>query len=257
MTVEYAVEPARCAALIRNATAIVALTGAGLSTAAGIPDFRGPQGLYVTRRYDPAKVFEIDWFLREPSYFYQFSSDFVAALQDIRPTATHRFLAMLERQGLLSAIVTQNIDLLHQQSGSCAVTELHGSYASATCTGCARKYRDLTYHWWLDSMSQSSTPPVSRCSFCSGVLKPDIVFFGEPVNDFECAEQQIAGCDLLLVLGSSLQVAPASFLPYRSDATTLVVNRGDVALSQAANRYFVEAELDDYFVRVANCLHPG
>lgn len=249
-----ALDPARCAEMIRHAGSVVALTGAGISTTAGIPDFRGPQGLYVTRRYDPEKTFDIDWFRRAPYYFYEFSRDFVGAVKAVRPTFTHRFLAGLEGKGNLSGIITQNIDMLHQMAGSRAVTELHGSYRSATCTACGKEYGELTYDWWDREMAASPTPPIALCPACDGVLKPDIVFFGEMVAGYEEAERMISQCDLLLVLGSSLQVAPASFLPWCTQATTIVVNRGEVSLSQAPNRYFVEGDLDFYFRAVAEHL---
>ena len=247
-------EPARCAELIRGSDSVVALTGAGISTAAGIPDFRGPRGLYVTRRYDPEKVFEIGWFRRNPRYFYEFSRDFVATVTDIRPTFTHRFLAGLEKEGTLAGVITQNIDMLHQLAGSRTVIELHGSYRSATCTTCGRQHRDLTYAWWDKAMAASPTPPVALCAACDGVLKPDIVFFGELVNDFDEAERLVGQCDLLLVLGSSLKVTPASLLPYSTKATTVVVNRGEVMLPPAPHRFFVDGEIDTYFREVAEHL---
>ena len=103
-------------------------------------------------------------------------------------------------------------------------------------------------------MQLSSTPPVARCESCDGVLKPDIVFFGEMVKGFEAAEALVGGCDLLLVLGSSLQVAPASWLPHATDASIVVVNRGQVALPRSSGRYSVDSDLDDYFRKVADCL---
>jgi len=250
-------EPASCAELIRQSRSVVALTGAGISTAAGIPDFRGPQGLYVTRRYDPEKVFEIGWFQSRPQYFYEFSRDFVNTVKDIQPTFTHRFLASLEKVGRLSGVITQNIDILHQLAGSQKVIELHGSYRSGTCTVCGKRNEDLSYAWWEHVMATSPTPPVAVCPDCSGVLKPDIVFFGEMVDHFEPAERLVGQCDLLLILGSSLKVTPASFLPYQTQATTVVVNRGDVTLPPAPNRYFVDGDLDDYFRHVAHCLGHG
>jgi len=248
------IEPARCAELIHRSNCVVALTGAGISTAAGIPDFRGPQGLYVTRRYDPEKVFEIGWFRREPHYFYEFSRDFVAAVKDILPTFTHRFLAVLERAGRLAGVITQNIDMLHQLAGSRTVVELHGSYGTATCTTCGRKYKDLSYAWWEKAMHTSPTPPIVLCSACNGVLKPDIVFFGEMVNGYDEAERMVSQCDLLLVFGSSLNVTPASLLPYCTQATTIVVNRGKVVLPPASHRFFIDGDLDDYFRDVAGHL---
>jgi NAD-dependent deacetylase len=107
-----------CADLIRRSERMVGMTGAGISTAADIPDFRGPQGLYVTRRYDPDTVFDISAFRRDPAPFYEFTRDFLGVIDTIEPTFTHRFLAGLEAAGRLSAVVTQNIDSLHQKSGS-------------------------------------------------------------------------------------------------------------------------------------------
>lgn len=254
MSERQTLEPARCAELFRQSRFAVALTGAGLSTAAGIPDFRGPRGLYVTRRYDPEKVFEIGWFRRDPRYFYEFSRDFISVVKDIIPTFTHRFLADLERQGRLTGIVTQNIDLLHHLAGSRKVVDLHGSYRAAACPSCNRRFEKLTSAWWEKAMASSPTPPVVRCSACRGVLKPGIVFFGEMVNGFAEAERMVVRCDLLLVLGSSLQVTPASFLPLQTRATTLVVNQGEVMLPPAPNRYFVDGDLDEYFREVARCL---
>ncbi|PNU19882.1 RNA polymerase subunit sigma [Geothermobacter hydrogeniphilus] len=251
------ISPADCAALIRGSRSIAALTGAGISTAAGIPDFRGPKGLYVTRRYDPEKTFEVRWFRRKPRWFYQFSNDFVAAVKDIQPTFSHRFLAELERAGQLAGIITQNIDMLHQRAGSRNVIELHGSYGSATCMGCGKVFTGLDYAFWQQAMTDSSDAPVVHCSCCDAVLKPDIVFFGEMVNQFDRAEQLVQHCDLLLVLGSSLQVAPASQLPYSCRAPIVVVNRGQVALPPGEERYFVDADLDGYFAQCRERLGMG
>jgi len=247
-------EPARCAGLIGNAKSLVALTGAGVSTAAGIPDFRGPGGLYVTRRYDPEKVFDIDWFFRDPRIFYDFSSDFVELMKKTTPTFTHHFLARLEQLGLLAGVITQNIDLLHQEAGSEKVLELHGSYRSATCNGCGKRYEDLTHDWWDRAMHESPRRPLAICDACGGVLKPDIVFYGEAVLSIERARQMVERCDLLLVLGSSLQVMPASLLPNFTTGTTIVINKGEVSLSPAPHRFFVEDDLNTYCRDVAACL---
>ncbi len=246
--------PTQCAELIRGSRFPVALTGAGISTAAGIPDFRGPQGLYVTRRYDPEKVFEIDWFDRDPGFFYDFSRDFVDLMKGNGPTYTHRFLAALEGAGMLAGVITQNIDALHQEAGSTRVLDLHGSYRSATCRTCEDQHEGITYAWWDEAMRNSPRSPVVLCGACGGVVKPDIVFYGEPVHAFTEARLTVTQCDLLLVLGSSLTVTPASLLPQYTEATTIVVNRGDVALTPGPSRHFVEAELDAYFRSVAACL---
>lgn len=250
----HILEPARCADMIRCSRCVVTLSGAGISTAAGIPDFRGPQGLYVTRQYDPEKVFDIDWFQREPRYFYEFTRDFVSAVKNVRPTFTHRFLAALEKAGGMAGLITQNIDMLHQLAGSRKVIDLHGSYRSAQCLFCGKSYKALSYTWWEQAMSRSAVSPVAYCSACNSVLKPDIVFFGEPVHAFEAAERLVAQCDLLLVLGSSLKVTPASLLPYHTRATTVIVNQGTVMLPPAPHRFFVDGNLDAYFEKVAKHL---
>lgn len=247
-------DPAECAGLIKDAGSVVALTGAGISTAAGIPDFRGPQGLYVTRRYDPEKVFDIDWFRHSPGDFYEFSRDLVEVVKDARPTFSHRFLAALERSGSLTAVITQNIDMLHQMAGSRRVVELHGSYHSATCLACARQHLELSYHWWRQAMTLASRAPVVGCPDCGGTLKPDIVFFGELVIGFGQAQALVRQCDLLLVLGSSLQVSPASSLPRDAQGGIVVVNQGEVMLSDGSDRYFVDQDLDGYFREVAKHL---
>ena len=246
--------PIECAKLINDSRRIVALTGAGISTAAGIPDFRGPNGLYVTKRYDPWRVFDIEGFNLDPSYFYDFSRDFVSLTQGANPTFTHYFLARLEQMGKLHGIATQNIDMFHQQAGNTNVVEIHGSYSSASCQECDKKYQRLTYSWWDKAMTESPYPPIAYCRTCGGVLKPDIVFFGEPVLAYESAEKLIASCDLLLVLGSSLQVTPASRLPYCTKSDTVVVNRGDVVLENSRHRFFIDTDLDSYFKEVAEMM---
>ncbi len=247
----YSLEPSRCAEMIRQSNSTVVLTGAGISTAAGIPDFRGPNGLYVTRRYDPELVFEIGHFKQSPRYFYEFTLDFAQAVKQLQPTFTHTFRADLEKNSLLDGIITQNIDILHQQAGSRTVLELHGSYRHATCLACHSRFSDLDYDWWTTEMENSSSSPVVLCRSCSGLVKPDIVFFGESVMDFDAAEELVSRADLLLVLGSSLNVTPASLLPRYTKANTVVVNKGKVMLEPARNRFFVEADLDEYFRQVA------
>src|SRR5436190_6299453 len=122
-----------CAKLIEEAESIGVLTGAGISTNAGIPDFRGPNGLYVTRRYDPDTVFDINYFLMDPEPFYEFARDFVNLEKTIQPTFTHKFLASLEETGKLKGVVTQNIDALHHKAGSKNVYEMHGSFWLSYC----------------------------------------------------------------------------------------------------------------------------
>jgi NAD-dependent deacetylase len=239
-----------CADLIRRSERVVALTGAGVSTAAGIPDFRGPQGLYVTRRYDPDTVFDIGAFRRDPEPFYEFTRDFLGVIDSLEPTMTHRFLAQLETDGRLKAVVTQNIDSLHQKAGSQRVISVHGDYWTSHCIDCGREFD-------LASMGKMvRTTAVPRCT-CAGVIKPDVVFYGEAVRDLDVAASVIGSCDLLLVLGSTLLVYPAAFLPEHAGGDVVVVNRGEVGLAPGPGRYFVDADLDQYFEEVAGHLGPG
>ncbi|MEJ2582838.1 MAG: Sir2 family NAD-dependent protein deacetylase [Acidobacteriota bacterium] len=240
-------DAAACAELIRGSERIVAFTGAGISTAAGIPDFRGPQGLYITRRYDPDAVLEISAFRRDPAPFYEFTRDFFGVIEEAEPTFTHRFIAELESEGRLSTVVTQNIDSLHQMAGSQRVISVHGDYWTSHCLGCAREF-DLPF--MEDAVRRVEVP---RCA-CGGVIKPDIVFFGEAVHNLEEAVAAIASSDLLLVLGSTLVVYPAAFLPEHAGGDVVVVNRGEVGLAPGTGRFFVDAGLDEYFSEVSRIL---
>lgn len=243
--------PGACAELIRSSGSVVVLTGAGLSTAAGIPDFRGPNGLYASHRYDPDLIFNIDHFRRDPLLFYQFTRDFMDLARNIKPTFTHRALAVLEDCGLIDGIITQNIDALHNLAGSRRVIELHGSYWSATCTNCLRgDVSGATSEKWDKWMRTSPSAPVVCCPVCGGVVKPDVVFFGEVVKDFEEAAAMVSRSDLLLVLGSSLAVYPAAVLPRMASGTVMVVNRGDVSLPEGPGRFFIDQDLNDFFQAV-------
>jgi len=236
-----------CAELIRGSQAIVALTGAGISTTAGIPDFRGPQGLYVTRRYDPHATFDIGAFHADPAPFYEFTRDFLGLLRDVEPTFTHRFLAGLESRGKLMGVVTQNIDFLHQRAGSRRVVALHGDYWESHCLVCGMAFE-------LAQMKELiADVEVPRCS-CGGVIKPDVVFFGEPVHGLEKAAELVAQSDLLLVLGSSLTVYPAAFLPQYAGGEIVVVNKGTVSLPGGPRCHHADADLDGFFSEVAKLL---
>ena len=247
--------PSKLAELIRHSRSTAVLTGAGLSTGAGIPDFRGPQGLYATRRYDPERVFDIDCFRDDPGPFYEFTRDFMDLLSRIEPTLTHRALARLEAAGILKGVITQNIDSLHRRAGSRNVVEVHGSYWTASCTKCRQPVADASsVEWWSKAVRQGPRAPIVTCSRCGGVVKPDVVFFGEAVRDFDRADALARGADLFLVLGSSLAVYPAAMLPQIAPGTVVVVNRGEVALSPGPDRFFVNAALDAFFAQVLDAL---
>ena len=233
--------------LLRGARRIAALTGAGVSTSAGIPDFRGPRGLYVTRQYDPEKTFDIGYFGRDPTYFFAFARDFVQLIEQVTPTLTHRFLAALEAQGKLEAVITQNIDGLHQKAGSRRVLEVHGSVRSGHCRHCGKAYGYETLR------AKVLGEAIARCEACGGVVKPDIVFFGEAVRDVEEASQAAARADLFLVIGSSLTVYPAALLPQYAGGQVVVVNQGPVDMA-SADWFRVNEAADSFFARVAPAL---
>ncbi len=232
---------------LRRARKIAALTGAGISTAAGIPDFRGPQGLYVTRRYDPERTFDISYFDEDPTYFFAFARDFIHLLDQIKPTFTHRFLAELEKAGRLDAVITQNIDGLHQRAGSCRVIEVHGSIRTGHCRSCGASYDQ-------DAMKEMIVrQEVASCRTCAGVVKPDIVFFGEGVQGMHDAESVAAESDLLLVIGSSLTVYPAALLPRYAGGQVIIVNQGPVE-TDSGEWLHVNETADPFFAGVASAL---
>jgi NAD-dependent deacetylase len=217
----------RAADLFRAAHYAVALTGAGVSTASGIPDFRSPgSGLWeqVDRSADPYEVASLDGFMRRPAAYYAWVRPLARLIRDARPNSAHLALAEMERSGLLKAIITQNIDGLHQAAGSKVVLELHGSHREATCLKCLKIVPASRY---MDQVIETGEVPLCECG---GVLKPNTVLFGEmlPVDTFARAEQAAQQCDLMLVAGTSLEVAPAANLPelaWQHGAGLIVVNR--------------------------------
>ncbi|MDP2654242.1 MAG: Sir2 family NAD-dependent protein deacetylase [Candidatus Omnitrophota bacterium] len=239
--------PEQCATLINEAQNISVLTGAGISTNAGIPDFRGPKGLYVTRQYDPDRVFDIEYFLQDPYPFYEFARDFIGLEQTIKPTFTHKFLAALENAGRLRGIVTQNIDSLHQKAGSEHVYEMHGSFWKSHCLECGQAF---TYSWMKGALKNPGTP---RC-VCGGLIKPDIVFFGENVKHLPEASQLAHESDLFLVIGSSCVVYPAAMVPTLANGKIVIINKGAVHLDCYNISLTVDEDADAFLKQVAASL---
>ncbi len=234
--------------MLMMARRVVALTGAGISTSAGVPDFRGPNGLYVTRRYDPETVFDIHAFLDDPEPFYEFTRDFLSVVDRIEPTVTHRFLATMEREGRLHCVVTQNIDFLHHRAGSENVISVHGGYWTSRCLRCGLV---LDYETMRSRVEKERVPRCGRD--CDGLIKPDVVFFGEGVQGMDQAAAEVMEADLMLVLGSSLTVFPAATLPALARCPVIVVNKGPVGLAPGPDRFFVDEDLDQFFEEVG-CL---
>jgi NAD-dependent deacetylase len=196
------------AELIQESECTVALTGAGISVPSGIPDFRTPgEGLW--EKVDPMSVATIDAFHRDTRRFWEFYRPRFHALSDKRPNPAHQALAELERRGLLSALITQNIDLLHRKAGSERVIEVHGSIATSSCTSCEARFELERVESLFDEDG------IATCSSCAGKVKPDVVLFGEllPSDAIDQAQSWCAEADLLLCVGSSLEVHPVAGLP--------------------------------------------
>ena len=206
------------AGLLRERQPCVVLTGAGISTESGIPDFRSPTGIWT--QYDPMAYATIDAFRRDPEKVWEFYSLRLGVLGDAEPNAGHRALAELERRGLVEAIVTQNVDGLHQRAGAHEVIEVHGSIRTASCLRCGER---------VALARAPQAPP--RCPSCDAILKPDVVMFGEllPVEAMERAGELARRAGLLLVVGSSLEVYPIAGLPdetLSAGGALAIVNRG-------------------------------
>jgi NAD-dependent protein deacetylase/lipoamidase len=193
--------------LIRAQQPCVVLTGAGVSTESGIPDFRSPTGLWA--RFDPLEYGSIEAFRADPLKVWSFYKPRVAMLTEAEPNAAHLALAELERLGFVEAVVTQNIDLLHERAGSRAVVEVHGSIRSATCPACGQRE---PLERVLELLAEAEAPV---CPACGEILKPDVVFFGELLSAaaIERASQLARSARLLLVVGSALEVYPVAGLP--------------------------------------------
>jgi NAD-dependent deacetylase len=216
----------RLAAMIQAADSAVALTGAGISVPSGIPDFRTP-GTGLWANVDPMEVAHIDVFRRDPERFWHFYGDRFQTLEHRQPNAAHRALARLERAGLVDAVITQNIDRLHAKAGTQELIEIHGTIGHSSCLACGSRYElpDVRVRQARDPAA------IPRCD-CDAPLKPDVVLFGEllPTDALARAEELAAGADLLLCIGSSLEVHPVAQLP----AMTLAAG-GSVAVITAGS----------------------
>ncbi len=211
----------RLAELIVERQPCVVLTGAGVSTESGIPDFRSASGIWA--HYDPMEYATIDAFRRNPEKVWDFYSKRLGVLTEARPNPAHQALAELERRGLVEAVITQNVDRLHERAGSTNVVEVHGSLRTSSCLECGHSEP-------FDRVVELL--PVPHCQRCGAVLKPDVVMFGELLPDeaIDRAFELARGAGLFLVVGSSLEVYPVAGLPEEAvagGAALAIVNRGE------------------------------
>ena len=193
---------------IKSSKYCTAFTGAGVSTLSGIRDFRGKNGLY--NDFDAEKIFDIGYFAKDPSFYYKASASLIYDIDEKKPSIVHCVLAELEKKGFLKALITQNIDLLHERAGSVNVIEIHGSpkiHYCLKCHGVNMPFDEAA------AIVQSGDLP--KCPKCTKVLKPAITFFGEslPMDALKQAVEEASRSDLMLVLGTSLTVYPAASMP--------------------------------------------
>jgi len=230
----------RCAAaIIKASQRAVALTGAGISTPSGIPDFRSADhGLWT--QYDPFEVASLTAFRYDPVKFYKWLRPLAKGIHLAQPNAAHYGLARLEQMGRLQTVITQNIDTLHQRAGSKRVLEVHGSIAYLVCISCYQRFSAQPY---IKPYLEDEIIPY--CPDCGGILKPDMVFMGEqlPARTWLQALQASKECDLMIVAGSSLEVLPVAGLPMRAlekGAHLILINHTQTYLDVRADVVFHE-----------------
>jgi len=226
--IEFAAE------LLRSARHAVALTGAGLSTPSGIPDFRS-EGSGLWSRDEPMEVASLSTFRTAPERFFQWFRPLARQIYEAQPNPAHLALARLEQAGRIHSVITQNIDILHQKAGSQCVIEMHGSLSTLTCTACFRQVASAAYVGKF-----SDTGFIPRCTHCNAILKPDVILFGEqlPHRPWVEAQRQARGCDLMLVAGSSLEVLPVARLPMQAldrGAHLIIINNSPTYLNVRAD----------------------
>jgi NAD-dependent deacetylase len=223
----------RAAKDILNSKKTIAFTGAGISVESGIPDFRSAGGLW--EKFDPEEYAHIQAFYSNPDRVWLMLKDMFSLILAAKPNPAHIGLAELERMGLLSSIVTQNVDGLHQAAGNKNVIEFHGTHRTLSCLKCSTKI-DGT------SLKMEDLPP--RCSRCSSLLKPDVVFFGEaiPWEAQVSSLKESKSCNVVLVIGTSAIVYPAASIPYTAKergATVIEINKESTPLTHQISDYFI------------------
>jgi NAD-dependent deacetylase len=225
--------------LFRQSKRVVVLTGAGISTPSGIPDFRS-EGTGLWSRDEPLEVASLSTFRTSPEKFYAWFRLLAGRIFDALPNPAHLALAGLESAGYVSLVATQNIDMLHQKAGSRRVAEMHGTLATLSCTQC---FRQVDSQGFLPAFIERGEIP--RCPACNSVLKPDVILFGEqlPHKALMEAQVEVRQCDLMLVAGSSLEVLPVAGLPMQAldrGAHLIIVNNTPTYLNVRADAVFLE-----------------
>ena len=227
----------QAAELLQNANYTVALTGAGISTPSGIPDFRSSRnGLW--HKYNPMQVASLSAFRTRPEIFFDWFRPLAQLIVDAEPNPAHLALTRLQKLGILKTIITQNIDGLHHRAGSSSIYEIHGTLNSLTCVQCYQQYPSSEF---IQPYLEAGVIP--RCRRCGGLLKPDVILFEEqlPREVWRKAEEEVRKCDLMIVVGSSLEVNPVAQLPYKVVAQggkLVIVNKQPTYMNSRADVVF-------------------
>lgn len=226
--IEYAAE-----LLVKSRHAVI-LTGAGLSTPSGIPDFRS-EGSGLWSRDEPLEVASLMTFRTHPAQFFEWFHPLASQIFNADPNSAHHAIAELEQKGRIQTVITQNIDMLHQKAGSRRVIEMHGTLRTLSCTQC---YRQQGYEAYLPNFIEKGAIPY--CPECGAILKPDVILFGEqlPQKAWLEAQREARSCDLLIVVGSSLEVLPVAGLPMQAvdrGAHLIIINNSDTYLNVRAD----------------------
>jgi NAD-dependent deacetylase len=226
------ITPQELAALLKKSKKAVALTGAGISVESGIPDFRSPGGLW--ERFDPMEYATIQAFKKNPAKVWVMLKEMDGILVRARPNPAHYALADLEKQGILDGVITQNVDNLHQAAGSQKVVEYHGNAHRFACLNCKGS-------WPREALDFEQTPLYCHCG---GLIKPDVVFFGEAIPEAAMSQANtlVLSSDLALIIGSSMEVAPANILPQVAKETGAIIVENNLEHTR------MSAFLTDYFL---------
>lgn len=221
------------AELILKSKKVFALTGAGISTDSGIPDFRSSTGYYS--KMDPTLALSKDRLINHPEIFYKEGYKILEDLNDQEPNDGHKALAKMEELGYLSGIITQNIDNLHAKAGSKNIYEVHGETRGTHCMNCGKEY---PFSHMREKVESGEIPP--KCDKCGGVIRPNVVMFGDMMpDDFERGARELDSTDTLIVVGSSLTVSPVNFLPNYVDHL-IIINNDPTPMDRRADFVFHE-----------------
>ncbi len=238
----------QAAELIRQAKGCYVLSGAGISTESGIPDFRSP-GTGLWTKMDPMEMLSAHVMLNDPEKFYKEGFQILVGMDDVEPNEGHRVIAKWEKEGLIDGVITQNIDNLHQKAGSKNMMEVHGQMGTCHCLNCGR-----IYDFWVmrDKVEKGEIPPI--CPACGGTLRTDVVLFGDMMPPaFDKAVKAMEKAELLIVVGTSLTVSPVNMLPRYADRL-IIINRDATAYDRQAD-VAIHAPLGETLKAIDDALH--